>query len=317
MAAAARIRPKEVFSDAEWENLSTRQGWRGIALIGHAWGLIIAAFTLFAFFPNPLTFIISVIIVGARQLGLAILMHEAAHGGLHPNKNVNDFLGHWFCAAPVGASLEQYRNYHLQHHKYVQQKEDPDLILSAAFPASKDSLRRKFIRDLTGQTFLRQRLGGLQSLKAATMEEGSAAAKQAEVLSSKQALRDHLIFNGALFAVLAVLGVWWVFPAIWFVGMATWFQLATRVRNIAEHACVPVTDDPFGHARTTHASWWERLAFAPYWVNFHLEHHAFMHLPCYRLEKAHTMLIEKGYGERIPQANSYREVLKLATKPQA
>ncbi len=44
-------------------------------------------------------------IVGTRQLGLAILMHEAAHGGLHSNKAVNEWVGQWLCAVPVGADL--------------------------------------------------------------------------------------------------------------------------------------------------------------------------------------------------------------------
>ena len=312
MAAANRIRPKDVFTDAEWATLSRRDNWRGLVLVAHAWGWIIAAFALFALFPNPLTFLLSVMITGSRQLGVSILMHEAAHGALHPNRKINDFLGHWLGAAPIGASLGQYRAYHLKHHQYVQQPEDPDLVLAAPFPVSRDSLKRKIIRDLTGQTFLRQRLGGFKALKTASGNDKGAAAKQAEVLSSKRAFRDHVIVNLVIFGVLALAGVWWIYPAIWLVAMATWLQLITRIRNIAEHACVPDSEDPLGHARTTHASWWERFFIAPYWVNYHSEHHAFMHLPCYRLPAAHRLLVEKGHSARIPQKRSYLGVLKEA-----
>jgi len=99
-----------------------------------------------------------VMIVGTRQLGLAILMHEAAHGGLHPNRAINEWIGQWLCAVPIGADLASYRSYHLQHHRYTQQMEDPDLSLSAPFPITKESFTRKAIRDLTGQTFVKQRL---------------------------------------------------------------------------------------------------------------------------------------------------------------
>ena len=58
----------------------------------------------------------------------------------------------------VGASLVAYRPYHLAHHKYAQQAEDPDLVLSAPFPVTRASLRRKILRDLTGQTFFKQRV---------------------------------------------------------------------------------------------------------------------------------------------------------------
>lgn len=310
MPAAQRIRPNEVFTTVEWQALSKKQHWRGPALVLHAWGIIFAASALFVIIPNPLTFIIAIMLVGARQLGLAILMHEAAHGALHPNRQINDFLGHWLCAAPVGASLATYRAYHLGHHKYVQQPEDPDLILSAPFPVSRHSMRRKIIRDLTGQTFLRQRLAGLRKN---TGTIGSAAQKQGEVLSSDRALRDHLLINFILLIGLTVLGVWWLYPALWLVAMASWFPLVTRIRNIAEHACVPNTDDPLAHARTTHASWWERLLIAPYWVQYHAEHHAFMHLPCYRLPAAHALLHKKGLATRIPQLASYWAVLLTAT----
>ena len=74
-----------------------------------------------------------------------------------PNQKINDWVGEWLCAAPVGARLESYRAYHLKHHQYTEQPEDPDLELSAPFPITRASLRRKMIRDLTGQTFLKQR----------------------------------------------------------------------------------------------------------------------------------------------------------------
>src|ERR1019366_6203468 len=78
---------------------------------------------------------------------------EAAHGGLHANRAINEWIGKWLCAVPVGADLASYRSYHLQHHRFTQQPEDPDLSLSAPFPITRESYTRKAIRDLTGQTF--------------------------------------------------------------------------------------------------------------------------------------------------------------------
>jgi len=305
---ANRIRPHEVFSDAEWRALSAREDWRGPLLVAHAWGLIVAAVALFAAFPNPLTWLAAVMIVGARQLGLAILMHEAAHGALHSNRAVNDFLGHWLCAAPVGASLASYRAYHLKHHKYVQEAADPDRPLVERFPISQASLRRKFSRDLTGRTFLAQRLAGLGARQASS----AAAAAQADVLASGGALRDHLLVNLALALSFALAGVWAAYPLIWLAALATWFPFVTRIRNIAEHACLPYSEDPLAHARTVHAGFWERLLIAPYAVHYHSEHHAFMHAPCYRLAGIHNALVAKGCGARIPQADGYLSVLRQA-----
>ena len=66
------------------------------------------------------------------------------------------------------------------------------------------------------------------------------------------------------------------------------------MRNIAEHACTSTREDPFSHARTTRANPIERLFIAPYWVNYHAEHHLFMHLPCNRLPEAYRLLDEEA-----------------------
>jgi fatty acid desaturase len=299
MPAVARIDPKTVFTPEEWAALSARSSWRGPALVAGAWGLIAAAAALFALWPNPLTYVLAVMLIGARQLGLAILMHDAAHGALHPNQKINDWVGEWLCAAPVGGRLESYRAYHLKHHRYTEQPEDPDLALSAPFPISRRSFWRKVARDLTGQTFLKQR--------AAQLFGGR---KAGEVVNASTT--HFLIANGILFAGAALIGYWWLYPALWIVAMATWLPLVTRLRNIGEHACVPVSEDPFSHARTTLANPIERLFIAPFWVHYHAEHHVFMHVPCYNLPQLHQLLLEKGYRDRITITRGYRDVLKVA-----
>src|SRR5258707_10257507 len=103
MPAVSRIDPKTVFSADEWSLLTSRSSWRGMWLVVHAWGSIAASIALVMLWPNPLTWLIAVMIVGTRQLGLAILMHEAAHGGLHANKAINEWGRQWLFAVPGGA----------------------------------------------------------------------------------------------------------------------------------------------------------------------------------------------------------------------
>src|SRR5690606_4125335 len=173
-----------------------------------------------------------VAVIGTRQLGLAILMHEAAHGGLSPNRGLNDFLGHWLCAVPVGASLTAYRPYHLSHHKYAQQAEDPDLILSAPFPVTRASLRRKITRDLTGQTCFKQRV--LYLFKAFGSDRDEDMAEGAAVTG--RSVAPFLLINAALLIAAILAGVWWAYFVLWLLPLATWFPMVTRLRNIAEHA---------------------------------------------------------------------------------
>ena len=304
MPAVARIDPKDVFTAEEWARLSPRSSWRGLVLVASAWALIFAAGAMFVIWPNPLTYVLAVMLIGARQLGLAILMHDAAHGALHANSKINDWVGEWLCAAPTGARLKAYRDYHLKHHKYTEQPEDPDLPLSAPFPVTRASLFRKIVRDLTGQTFLKQRRAQLFG----NLQKG-------QLVNPTTA--HFLIFNALLLAGLSLAGYWWTYFALWLVPMATWLPLVTRLRNIAEHAVVDTREDPFSHARTTLANPIERLFIAPYWVHFHGEHHVFMHVPCYRLERMHRMLMDKDYWTRMHISGGYFSVLNEASSKAA
>lgn len=319
MSAAPRIAPSALFTPQEWAPFQTRSAWAGPLLVMHCWGVIAVAVVAGALIPWLIPLCVTVI--GTRQLGLAILMHEAAHGGLSKSPRLNDFLGHWLCAVPIGASLKAYRPYHLTHHRFAQQAEDPDLMLSAPFPVTPASLRRKLIRDLTGQTFFKQRIVlPLKQARSSSPTGDSAqgtsdSAHDYESIVTGRSVLPFLVFNAVLLAGFIVAGVWWAFFALWLLPMATWFPMVTRLRNIAEHACVEGSaDDPFRAARTTRAAWWERAFIAPYWVNFHAEHHLFMHVPCWKLPRLHRAIHARPQAHAMEVAPGYASVLKAVTR---
>jgi fatty acid desaturase len=301
MGAAARVRPKDFFTDAEWASLSARSSWKGLALVAHCWAVIGAAMLMGIRWP--ITVPLAVMIVGTRQLGLRILMHDAAHGALHPNLRVNDWVADYLCLGNVAA----YRSYHLQHHKFAQQAEDPDLVLSAPFPVTRESLMRKMVRDLTGQTFLRERSAGFRARRR------SGVRLMPAILAEVRGQRRALLVNGLMFALFALASYWWVWLAMWLLPFMTWYMLVTRLRNIAEHALVAQNEpDPLRHARTTHAGFLERAFIAPYWVNYHCEHHMVMHMPCWSLKRAHSILVRNGVTARMEVAPGYFSVLRAA-----
>lgn len=286
------LKPSELLAPEQIQGLRGKSNVVGALLVLHAWTLILGSMALFVWWPNVFTFLLAVMVIGGRQLGLAILMHDAAHGLLFTDRRVNDWVGTWLCAAPVFTTLVLYRPYHLQHHRYTQQPEDPDLGLSAAFPITRKSLWRKVVRDITGQTaFTRRR----------------------EQFQRGIAVREGLIANAVLWAGLAAVGCWWLYPVLWLLPLATWYQLVSRIRNIAEHAVVPDNDDPLRNTRTTYANPVIRLLVAPYWVNYHLEHHLFMFVPCWRLPQAHRALLAAGRREAMELKPGYAAVLRAAT----
>ena len=301
------VNASEVLTSGEIARLRRKSNVAGALLVLHAWAVVAGAMALFVLWPNPITFVGAVMVIGGRQLGLAILMHDAAHGLLFANRRVNDLVGQWLCAYPVFTDMALYRPYHLKHHRLTQQPDDPDLVLSVPFPITPDSLKRKLLRDLTGRTaYQRRRLQLRDAL-------GPAAWPWRQRLDRfRTRLGGGVVTNAAMLTALTALGYWWLYPVLWLLPMATWYQAITRVRNIAEHAMVPDNDDDFRNTRTTHANPVVRLLLAPYWVNYHLEHHLFLFVPCFRLPAAQRLLLEKGYGDRMELQPGYRAVLRTA-----
>ncbi|MEP2863434.1 fatty acid desaturase family protein [Parvibaculum sp.] len=302
------ILAKDLLTSGQLALVRKRSDFRGTWLVFHAWAVIFGTMALFVAFPNPVTYIVAVMVIGARQLGLAILMHDGAHGILTESQKLNSFLSQWFCAYPMMAETGAYRRYHLKHHANTQQPEDPDLILSAPFPITRKSFKRKMVRDITGQTGYQQRKA--QILNALGKSEWPSGQR---LKNYRAKLGRATLAQLAVFGVLAASGHWYLYFILWLVPFLTWHQAITRIRNIAEHAMVPDNDDPFRHARTTKANLMERALIAPYWVNYHVEHHLMMWVPCYNLPMARRFLIANGYGERIETKAGYAEVLRMAT----
>ncbi len=345
MPAVKAVKPLDIFTREQWSMLTAVSAWKGAALIAHAWASIIiiawggALLWQWNMIIGLIAAPIIIALLGGRQLGLAILMHDAAHGALHPKRKVNNFLGQWFAGDATGADLQSYRAYHLTHHRFTQQAEDPDLGLSAPFPTSRASMRRKIIRDLTGQTFFKQRSFQISTawvgIKAMLSRNISKSDKrdtsagtvfnqksrsgvaapitnvEGAIETAKTMLRFMLIQAIILTISLAIVG--WLPFLFWIIALATTFQLFLRIRNIAEHACAPVgSDDPFSHARTTKAGLLARATVAPYYVNYHCEHHLFMGVPCYNLPLVHDIL--RPHHDKMKIEKNYADVMRIITQ---
>ncbi|UWQ92088.1 fatty acid desaturase family protein [Aliisedimentitalea scapharcae] len=305
---------KSYLTSEEIRPLAERSNLMGGWLVLHCWGTIALAVVLFGIWPNPVTFVLAVMIIGSRQLGLAILMHEAAHNALFKSRRWNDIAGEWLCGRPILAELAAYRHYHLTHHRFTQTDKDPDLVLSSKFPTSRASLRRKFTRDLTGQTGVKQLLGQvMMSLRFAGDQDAiqAAASDFAQSFKAPHLWQSLPIFVGVMVG-MGIIGDWWWGLAFWLLPYLTWFQFVLRVRNIAEHGATEQSENPLQNVRTTLANPIARLFVAPYWVNYHLEHHMVMHVPCWKLKPMHRLLMSKGLGAQMRVAPGYGHALAEA-----
>ena len=303
MSKAARYLPPE-----DVKKVSERSDLKGAWLVFHAWATIFGSMALYAIFPDTLTFILAILLIGGRQLGLAILMHDGSHGVLFKTPKYNAIAVQWLCAYPVFSEMWAYRKYHLVHHRYTQQENDPDLPLSAPFPITKASFRRKLVRDLTGQTCFKQRRA---QFRAGMGDPSLPLGTRLQNFYNR--FQGPVLMNLGLFVLLALVGKWHYYFLFWILPFMTWQQLILRVRNIAEHAMVPAKDDIFLNARTTKANWIIRAILAPYYVNFHVEHHMMIYVPCYNLPLAHELLRRRGWHDKMEIQPNYWEVIKTVT----
>ena len=296
---------REHLSKQELASLRGMEDWRSWTSVLGNWGIVFGAMAVVAVWPNPLTVIAALFLIGARQLGMAVLMHEASHFSLFSNKRVNDRVASWLCAYPVWSDLYAYRKYHMAHHAKTWTREDPDLSLALPFPVTRQSLRRKIWRDLSGQT-------GWKRAKFTLMRDlGLRRGKVPRSEESIRALRGMLITNALLLGALALAG----YPALYLLWVVAWFttnMLVTRIRAIAEHSMITDPSDPLQNTRTTLASWLERLLVAPNGVNYHLEHHLLMTVPHYKLRRMHEFLASRGALDGANVVKGYREVLRRA-----
>ncbi|MEM9313352.1 MAG: fatty acid desaturase family protein [Pseudomonadota bacterium] len=302
----APVRAADYLKPDEIRAFSRRSDFAGAALLALNWLSIAAIFTLVALWTNPLTVLLAVLLLGARQLGLAVLMHEAGHRTLFANGALNDALGQWLAAYPVLGDCLAYGASHREHHRLAGTDRDPDLPNYRAYPIKGSSFRRKILRDVTGRTGMRLLLGQFTGAgNRIMMRDGEA----------NPSLHRGLAVNAMLFGLLWVSGN----PALyllWIAAYVTSYPLVARIRQVAEHGAVPglYAQDPRGNTRTTRAGVLERLLLCPNNVNFHIEHHLMPSVPCWRLPRLHRLLAVRGFYRDHPEAiaSSYLDVIRRA-----
>jgi fatty acid desaturase len=295
----------DAISPTELRRWCKPSDWQGARLVVANWAMIALIFAGVAAWQNPFSIVLGIVLLGGRQLGLAVLMHECGHGILFENRKANTWVGQWLCAYPVMTDMERYAAGHIEHHRYAGTERDPDLPNYQAYPISRESFRRKVFRDLSGQTGFKLLAGRFKNKDALFGSQLGSSGTGGFVAVSV-----------VMFAVLHAIGhaaLYWMWPA----AFLTSYLLFARLRQIAEHGGVPdLFDlDPRRNTRTTNPSWWERLFVAPNFVNFHLEHHLAAAVPCYRLRDFHALLQERHVYDGTSFPTGYAAVLRSVTTP--
>jgi fatty acid desaturase len=293
----AAVQLSDYLTRAELAALSRRSDARGAWAFAVNWALVAGAFAAAIRWPHPLVLLAAVLVLGGRQLGLGILVHDCAHGALFRTSRWNERAGRWLAGAAVNVPFDGYRAHHLEHHRHAGTPRDPDLGFVRVYPVSSATLRRKLLRDVTGRTGARDLAGQVRRFRWRGDWPWAA-------------------FHAGLFAVLAASGGWWAY-GLWWAAALFVYPAVMRLRQVGEHGVVPDRGDPDPrrNTSTTLAGPLERLLVAPNHVGFHLEHHLAAGVPPYQLRAMHALLRDRGFhrGHHCV-SRGYVDVLRRATR---
>ncbi len=259
------------------------------------WAELLGVMVLAAWLDNPFMYAVAFIEGGRGVMKLNILGHEAAHRTLFSNLKANDFAGRWLLSYPGWSPFDLYRRGHINHHRDEMGPKEPDTALYANYPITRASMKRKMIRDGSGQSGWRL----LKGLFRATRKERT----------RPHALRI-LGFQAVTFVIAAALGHPLLWILCWFVPYMTYWRVVNRLRALAEHAGMTRSKD---RRETTHhveQGLIPRFFMTPFNVGWHLAHHVDMGIPCWNLPKFHKELVASGYVTPEYSWTNYRSLWK-------
>jgi fatty acid desaturase len=271
---------------------------RNAAAVLAVYAQTIAIVVLAVRLDNWFAWVAAFILMGRAHAQFAALMHEAAHRLLFRNRNINDFVGRWLLGFPAFTPTDAYRRGHMAHHRDEFGPDEPDIPLYRGYPISKDSMRRKLVRDATGRTGWKL----FKGLLSAVRSESAPIRYQARAIVAIQIV---------LIAIGVALHHPWVYFILWLAPYLTVWRVINRLRSIAEHGGMQRSKDRRLTTHTVRQSPISRFFVVPFHIGWHLAHHVDAGVPMAHLPKLHTELRNSGY---VVDGLEYRSYTSLWRK---
>ena len=277
---------------------------RAIAL---NFALLAGAYVAVAIVGSVVGWVVAFSLMVVVQTRMATLMHEAAHGLLAEDARLNDRLGDWLTAWPIGMTVEAYRRNHMRHHARLGTNDDQDFT-RLCLPPIRDGLLASIVRSAVGWRHVQLLLKYVGDSDVAPGERESVTCSSAA---------GRIGWQLGLFTIGAAIGHPWFHPLLWLAPLFTAGILINEVRTIVEHTPLvdPGDDRPVPLVpltRTIRGGLVVRSWFAPLNFNYHHEHHLYPGVPFSRLPELHRTLAESGHFDRHPGVLwlGYRLVLR-------
>ena len=239
---------------------------------------------------------------------LAFLGHEGFHFSLHQNKVVSSVIGVVFSSLTPGHLDIGFAISHWNHHRHTNQPGDPDALVFRRY------------RNLASRVLLARVHAVNSYLRNAVL----LALGRPLPFTYKFPLKPHVVqklawlnlATSALFlALYAAIAVYDPLTGLVSVGLpAVLVILITGIRPYIEHA--GTGQGALIEARTRTSFVFTALFLG---TNYHLEHHLYPSVPCYRLPRVHRILRARGVlaGTHVEPgiAGAYRHATSRSQYP--
>ena len=265
--------------------------WRWVPLLFV--GIWIFAATIMLTFPYVLIKILCILVIGFMIHGLAIALHECAHGNMFRRPKLDYWIG-FLLGIPALFSMTAYRVTHLLHHKYNRTPDDPDEFTNIS--SNQRLLSLAFYSwTVIGMPLYLFHIALTALMRGTTKERLTVLFEESMIIGIAILVVRNASQTGYMREVLLC----WIIPlavAAFMANFRAWSEhTMTRPGNIITQS------------RTVISNKW--ISFVLLNQNYHLEHHLFPALPWYQLPKVHQLLQEEYKRENSFIYKSYSKFI--------
>lgn len=259
---------------------------------------------------NYLFYFPCIFLIAGRQGAFIQMTHEASHFLVTKKTKLNDFIGNYFCAFPIGVNFSGFRSGHNNHHVNTATAEDSptDLDKYRVTNVKKFEIYKLFLKDIIGISALQVFLSYGQDKK--NINKVSQSKLDFFKTLAKMSFVQLLILSFFQFNILSYI-LFWLIPLI------SPHMFLMRIRGLAEHGqanqlgCAVESNSSGTYYTRSFLTknnkykflplvFLEKILIGSLKVHYHHEHHLFPKVPWYNLEKLNKKIyknvIENNYA---------------------
>ena len=104
---------KDYLTEDELSLVTSRSDLRAAMIVLFDWVVIIGLLMMAGLYPNPLVYLLVIILLGGRQMAFGVLVHETGHKTFFNSSWANEFVGTWLSGYWVFSDKDAYMKGHL------------------------------------------------------------------------------------------------------------------------------------------------------------------------------------------------------------